>query len=37
MIGSHQPYVADCTNGIDPEWVAAGDWLMSGHIAMGFA
>ena len=37
MIGSRQPHVADCTNGVDPAWVGAGDWAMSGHIAMGWA
>jgi hypothetical protein len=37
MIGSAQPHVADCTHGVDPEWVGAGDWLMSGHIAMGYS
>jgi len=37
MIGSAQPHVADCAHGVDPEWVGAGDWLMSGHIAMGYS
>ena len=37
MIGSRQPHVADCTNGVDPAWVGGGDWAMSGHIAMGWA
>jgi hypothetical protein len=37
MIGSHQPHVADCSRGVDPEWGGSGDWLMSGHIAMGYA
>ena len=44
MIGSDAPStVADCTCAdgsgpcVDPEWVGSGDWLKSGHIAMGYS